>query len=108
PSGGVVLPLLLGFAAALYLVPVASIGVNGTQFTMALFVGATLTATSVAITAAVLFELNLLKDRVAQTILGAAVVDDVLGLVVLSVAVGTAAGRAGFVDLVIRVTVSVV
>src|SRR5437773_703859 len=50
-SGGVVLPLLLGFATALYLVPVASIGANGTQFTMALFVGATLTATSVAITA---------------------------------------------------------
>ena len=71
-SGGVVLPLLLGFATALYLVPVASIGADGTQFTMALFVGATLTATSVAITAAVLFELNLLKDRVAQTILGQA------------------------------------
>src|SRR5947199_4700399 len=37
-SGGVVLPLLLGFAAALYLVPVASIGANGHQFTMALVV----------------------------------------------------------------------
>src|SRR5881396_2882225 len=106
-SGGVVLPLLLGFATALYLVPVASIGANGTQFTMALFVGATLTATSVAITAAVLFELNLLKDRVAQTILGAAVVDDVLGLIVLSVVVGTAAGRVSFVDLVILVTEAV-
>src|SRR5205809_766418 len=106
-SGGVVLPLLLGFAAALYLVPVASIGANGTQFTMALFVGATLTATSVAITAAVLFELNLLKDRVAQTILGAAVVDDVLGLIVLSVVVGATAGRVSPVDLVILVTEAV-
>ena len=106
-SGGVVLPLLLGFATALYLVPVASIGVNGTQFTMALFVGATLTATSVAITAAVLLELNLLKDRVAQTILGAAVVDDVLGLIVLSVVVGTTAGRVSPVDLVILVAEAV-
>src|SRR5256885_1436491 len=106
-SGGVVLPLLLGFATALYLVPVASIGANGTQFTMALFVGATLTATSVAITAAVLFELNLLKDRVAQTILGAAVVDDVLGLIVLSVVVRTTAGRVSPVDLVILVTEAV-
>src|SRR5438874_12877927 len=100
-SGGVVLPLLLGFATALYLVPVASIGANGTQFTMALFVGATLTATSVAITAAVLLELNLLKDRVAQTILGAAVVDDVLGLIVLSVVVGATAGRVSVLDLAI-------
>src|SRR5438094_1001556 len=106
-SGGVVLPLLLGFATALYLVPVASIGVNGTLFTMALFVGATLTATSVAITAAVLFELNLLKDRVAQTILGAAVVDDVLGLIVLSVVVGTTAGRVSPLDLAILVAEAV-
>ena len=106
-SGGVVLPLLLGFATALYLVPVASIGANGTQFTMALFVGATLTATSVAITAAVLLELNLLKDRVAQTILGAAVVDDVLGLIVLSVVVGTRAGRVSPLDLAILVAEAV-
>ena len=106
-SGGVVLPLLFGFATALYLVPVASIGANGTQLTMALFVGATLTATSVAITAAVLLELNLLKDRVAQTILGAAVVDDVLGLIVLSVVVGTTAGRVSPLDLAILVAEAV-
>src|SRR5207253_8783102 len=100
-SGGVVLPLLFGFASALYLVPVASCRANGPQFTMALFVGATLTATSVAITAAVLLDRNLLRDRVAQTILGAAVVDDVLGLIVLSVVVGTTAGRVSFLDLAI-------
>ena len=74
---------------------------------MALFVGATLTATSVAITAAVLLELNLLKDRVAQTILGAAVVDDVLGLIVLSVVVGTTAGRVSPLDLAILVAEAV-
>src|SRR5439155_635433 len=76
--GGVVLPLVVGFGTALYLAPTTSIGVNGTRFTMALFVGATFTATSVAITSAVLLEFNFLKDPVAQTILGAAVVDDVL------------------------------
>src|SRR5436305_1825268 len=69
--------------------------------TMALFVGATFTATSVAITAAVLLEFNLVKDPVAQTILGAAVVDDVLGLIVLSVVVGTSAGRVSALDLAI-------
>ncbi|TLZ92438.1 MAG: cation:proton antiporter, partial [Methanobacteriota archaeon] len=74
---------------------------NGTRFTMALFVGATFTATSVAITAAVLLEFNFLKDPVAQTILGAAVVDDVLGLIVLSVVVGTSAGRVSALDLAI-------
>src|SRR5213080_4177552 len=99
--GGVVLPLVVGFGTALYLAPATSIGVNGTPFTMALFVGATFTATSVAITAAVLLEFNLVKDPVAQTILGAAVVDDVLGLIVLSVVVGTSAGRVSALDLAI-------
>ena len=99
--GGVVLPLVVGFGTALYLAPTTSIGVNGTPFTMALFVGATFTATSVAITAAVLLEFNFVKDPVAQTILGAAVVDDVLGLIVLSVVVGTSAGRVSALDLAI-------
>src|SRR5436305_331313 len=99
--GGVVLPLVVGFGTALYLAPATSIGVNGTPFTMALFVGATFTATSVAITAAVLLEFNFVKDPVAQTILGAAVVDDILGLIVLSVVVGTSAGRVSALDLAI-------
>src|SRR2546429_3174487 len=90
--GGVVLPLVVGFGTALYLAPTTSIGVNGTRFTMALFVGATFTATSVAITAAVLLEFNFLKDPVAQTILGAAVVHDLLRPLVLSLLLGTPAG----------------
>src|SRR2546429_762821 len=93
--GGVVLPLVVGFGTALYLAPTTSIGVNGTRFTMALFVGATFTATSVAITAAVLLEFNFLKDPVAQTILGAAGGDGVLRLIFLSLVVGTSAGRGG-------------
>ena len=55
---------------------------------MAVFVGATLTATSTAIAAAVLLDLGLMRGPVAQTIMGAAGVDDILGLVVLSLVVG--------------------
>ena len=51
----------------------------------AIFVGAALTATSIGITARVLSELKALSSREGQIILGAAVVDDVLGLVVLAV-----------------------
>jgi Na+:H+ antiporter len=97
--GGVVLPLAVGYVTALYLVQPTSFGANGSAFTVALFVGATLTATSVAITAALLLEFNLLKERIAQTILGAAVVDDVLGLILLSVVIGTTAGRVSPFDL---------
>ena len=98
-SGGVLLPLVVGSVSALYLVQPSSFGSNGNAFTVALFVGATLTATSVAITAGLLLEFNLLKERVAQTILGAAVVDDVMGLIVLSVVVGAEAGRVSPFDL---------
>ncbi|HEY2797159.1 MAG TPA: cation:proton antiporter [Thermoanaerobaculia bacterium] len=51
----------------------------------AIFVGATLTATSIGITARVLSELGMLRTREGQIILGAAVADDVLGLVVLAI-----------------------
>ncbi|HMH81627.1 MAG TPA: cation:proton antiporter [Gemmatimonadales bacterium] len=60
----------------------------------AIFVGATLTATSVGITARVLKDLNVLHSLEARLILGAAVIDDVLGLVILGVVSGLAAGTA--------------
>src|SRR6266571_3187452 len=55
------------FLGAIFLLPATDFGVNGTQFTMALFVGATLTATSTAIAAAVLLDLGLMRQPVAQT-----------------------------------------
>ncbi len=58
----------------------------------AVFVGAALTATSIGITARVLSELGVLGTREGQIILGAAVVDDVLGLVILAVVSKVAAG----------------
>jgi len=62
--------------------------------TTAIFVGATLTATSVGITARVLSDLGRLNTPEARIIIGAAVIDDVLGLVILSVVSGVAAGAA--------------
>jgi Kef-type K+ transport system membrane component KefB len=81
---GVVAPLTLGYAATLVLLPDASAVEH-------LFIGAALTATSVGITAAVLRELGTLQTRSSKVILGAAVIDDVLGLVILAVAIGIAA-----------------
>ncbi len=62
--------------------------------TTAIFVGATLTATSVGITARVLKDLQLLHSVEARLILGAAVIDDVIGLVILGVVQGVAGGAA--------------
>ena len=75
---GVIAPMVLGFAVAFYLIPSAS-------FQADLFISATLCATSIGITARVLSEMNKLRTREARTILGAAMIDDILGLIILAV-----------------------
>lgn len=75
---GVVAPLILGFFVTQWLLPHPS-------FNTDLFVGATLTATSVGITARVLKELKKIRTREAKTILGAAMIDDILGLMILAI-----------------------
>jgi len=65
----------------------------------ALFVATALVATSVGITARVLASLNLLNTPVARIILGAAVIDDILGLLVLSVVSSTSAGTINYWEI---------
>ena len=60
--------------------------------TAKLFLGASLVATSVGITAAVFRSLKISKTRAAQTVIGAAVIDDVLGLIVLAIVSAIATG----------------
>jgi Kef-type K+ transport system membrane component KefB len=79
---GVVLPLAAGVALGFAL---------DRTFATSLFIGAALVATSVGITAAVLIELQALDHRASRTILGAAIIDDILAMVLLAVAVGIAA-----------------
>ena len=80
---GVVLPFLGGLAFG---------HLMGMRMMIAVFLGAALTATSVGITARVLSDLGHLKDDESQVILGAAVVDDIIGLVLLTIVATLAAG----------------
>ncbi|MEY3148052.1 MAG: High-affinity Na(+)/H(+) antiporter NhaS3 [Actinomycetota bacterium] len=75
---GVVVPFAAGFGVA------SAFGESGK---ISLFIGATLTATSVGITARVLGDLRALALRESRIVLGAAVADDVLGLIILTVVV---------------------
>ena len=75
---GVLAPIGLGFLVSAALMPDSSFSVH-------LFVAATLSATSVGITARVLKDMNKLHTREAKTILGAAMLDDILGLVILAI-----------------------
>lgn len=78
---GVITPMVLGYGVAAWFLPEQ-------PWYVALFVGGTLTATSVGITARVLRDLGKLDTKEARIVLGAAVVDDVLGLIVLAVISG--------------------
>ncbi len=76
---GVVCPFGLGYLFGRW---------SGHSEIIAVFLGAALTATSVGITARVLSDLGRLQDSAARVVLGAAVIDDVLGLIILAVVTG--------------------
>ena len=80
---GVGLPFILGFG---YLM------LRGESTHEAAFVGAAMVATSVGITARILRDLHVLKARASQIILGAAVFDDILGMILLAVVASLATG----------------
>src|SRR4029453_6310255 len=74
--GGVVLPLVGGAATA--------VAFGFPLYWEGIFIGTILTATSVSISAQTLLELGVLRSREGATILGAAVIDDVMGNILLS------------------------
>jgi Kef-type K+ transport system membrane component KefB len=98
--GGVILPFFGGTLLA---------AAAGFDLRASLFCGAILTATSVGITAAVLRELNLLQGRAGTAILGAAIIDDVLGLMILGLVVAdTTIGNSPLIALIPMVATLVI
>jgi Kef-type K+ transport system membrane component KefB len=88
---GVILPFGLGFVY--WMSPLVTERFNVvSNLTTAIFVGATLTATSVGITARVLTDLRALRSIEGQLVVGAAVIDDVMGLVILGIVTGLVGG----------------
>lgn len=83
---GVFIPFVLG--ALLYVAFYGFEGIGTPSFYTAMSIGAIMTATSVSITVAALQELGKLKGSVGTTILSAAIIDDVIGIIVLTVVIG--------------------
>ncbi|MEJ2310191.1 MAG: cation:proton antiporter [Gammaproteobacteria bacterium] len=102
---GVVLPFMVGYHIAWLLMPEVS-------HTMHMFLGATLGATSIGITARVLTDIGKANSREAHVILGAAVIDDVLGLVMLSIVssivVTGSAGLTSIINTVLLATLFII
>jgi len=97
---GVVLPFALGTAGLYYLFHVPLIP--------AVFAGAAMTATSIGITASVFGELRWLKRREGQIVIGAAVLDDILGIVILAVVVAVVGGGAFSIGPVVKLCLAAV
>jgi len=95
---GVALPFGGGFLLAALL---------GSSLVVAVFLAAALTATSVGITSGVLRDLGALRMRAGRVILGAAVIDDVLAMLILAFASGLAAGSVSFDRIAVLVVVAV-
>jgi Na+:H+ antiporter len=91
---GVVVPFILGYYVSMFLFA-SSIE--------AMFIGAALVATSVGITARVLEDLGMIHTMEAKVILGAAVVDDILGMIVLTLVSGAALGEFSILAVLVVV-----
>ena len=94
---GVTIPFVLGYVAAS--------SVLGLERIPALVCAAALTATSIGISARVLSDIGQLNSREGQVVLGAAVLDDIVGLIVLSVVTSIAVGGSWTVSGIVRTTV---
>ena len=97
---GVVLPFALGTLGLMSVFHVAAIP--------AIFAGASMTATSIGITASVFGELGYLRTREGQIVIGAAVLDDILGIVILAVVVSLGAGGSLDIAPIIQLVVAAV
>ncbi|HEB12971.1 MAG TPA: cation:proton antiporter, partial [Actinobacteria bacterium] len=95
---GVLIPLIMGYG--LYTL-------FGYDSIRSLFMGTALVATSIGITARVLGDMGLLKHRTSRIILGAAILDDILGLLVLALVSSLAKGGFNYVEFIILVVEAV-
>lgn len=94
---GVVVPFLVGFAYVMF-------AYDG-DFYHSMFMGAAMVATSVGITARVIKDMGLMDVKESRIIIGAAVIDDILGMIVLAIVSGMA--KTGEIDVVNVITITV-
>lgn len=95
---GVVVPFIVGYVFMIF-------ALGPEKQLEALFVGAAMVATSVGITARVIKDMNLMQAVESRVIIGAAVIDDILGMIVLAIVVGIASG--GSLDIIQVAAVSI-
>ena len=97
---GVIVPLILGTVMSLCFWGFDGFGTP--VFYQALFIGTILTATSVSITVVALKEIGKIQSEVGQTIISAAIIDDVFGIIALTIVLGASSGSGDYLVLIIK------
>lgn len=103
---GVIVPLLGGFAVAYFFNRegiIDSSDITASRFLQNMFIGVILTATSVSITVETLKELGKLTTRAGNAILGAAVIDDILGIIALTIITSSADPSVNILVVLIKI-----
>ena len=100
---GVAVPLVLGTLIAMVFYGKSAVGTQ--EFFKAVFIGVIMTATSVSITVQTLKEMGKLKTELGTTIVSAAIIDDVIGIVVLTIVLGMANGDGSGIGSILLRTV---
>ena len=97
---GVFIPLIAGTVMAMCFWGFSGFGTE--TFDKALFIGTILTATSVSISVAVLKEIGKLNSEAGQTIVSAAIIDDVIGMIVLTIVLGVCTGKGSIIMVFVK------
>ena len=92
---GVFVPMIMGFVTACLIRNGALTGLSHDQYFTNLFYGVIMTATSVSVTVATLQELGKLNSKIGSTVVTAAILDDIVGIIVLSVVIGMSGKEGG-------------
>ncbi|MCQ2573358.1 MAG: cation:proton antiporter [Treponema sp.] len=97
---GVFVPLVMGTIMSFFFFGFDGFGTQ--NFFKCMFVGTILTATSVSISVAVLKEFGKINTDIGQTIVSAAIIDDVIGIIVLTVVLGVSSGKGGYLMIILK------
>ena len=97
---GVFVPLVMGAIMSFFFFGFDGFGTPA--FFKCLFVGTILTATSVSISVAVLKEFGKINSDIGQTIVSAAIIDDVIGIIVLTIVLGVSSGKGGYFMIILK------
>ncbi len=106
-TGGLLLPLIMGFLLGQVL-PDYLLGKPDQRFVFALFLAIAMSISAIPVVAKVLMDLNMMRRDIGQTIIAAAMIDDTVGWILLSIVIGLAGGATVTAGSVAQSVISVV